>query len=692
MTKKSVQNALRALLYSSLMAIALSTSAATADTLARDAQSLLTRLGYDVGKVDGSYGAKTEAALISFFAASGTTYDGMLDTDEIAALKAYAKANNIRLTPLPGYEIENAGDGLLYGPDAPGLTKWKYAFGFFWTRADWNSDGIQDFLYTGTMIPNNSKSTGEDTSGACDGGPCTGEMPGPTLYLGQSDGTYSEASRLFRDERDVPGQSLARQDLVADYNGDGILDLFIADHAIGTHLGIRDSYFLSQSDGTWLESSATHLSSPNYQIFDHGGATGDIDDDGDMDIVLTELKNQLTCWLNDGSGHMTKRKCGSVNAFGIELGDIDGDGDLDLVHAGHEFEGSSPTGIALNNGSGKFKAAVNLEQSREWSTVPEVAVWDLDADGDLDIVTSRAGKLYVGTAVQVLENLGNMTFRSTMYPLITAPAGYRATNEGNEWNNFVGDVRFADVDRDGDIDILLVGGGMNQNAKFVRAAILRNIGAMRFEHIVEGAAGNPVKVLNDALFKDDPEQVQARNDAIAAEKLAVVSGSAQTTAASTVFAKRTEGEAFAAIAAGDFTAFAEPILFVASGAAVLGAGNLDVHSDWLSYDISVDWAGHVFPVSVCVEYYAQHNFLANRINFVSGQGFGGLASLKQMGVNSCKGSSGFAGTWELPPEAANYGIDIFLQDLERNGLGIIARLPTLAAKDRVRLMAAFSQQ
>ena len=45
-----------------------------------------------------------------------------------------------------------------------------------------------------------------------------------------------------------------------------------------------------------------------------------IDNDGDMDIVLTELKNQITCWINDGFGKMKfKRVCGNVNAFGIEI-------------------------------------------------------------------------------------------------------------------------------------------------------------------------------------------------------------------------------------------------------------------------------------------------------------------------------------------------------------------------------------
>ena len=152
------------------------------------------------------------------------------------------------------------------------------------------------------------------------------EMPGPTLFLGNNEGQYVLSSHLFIDNRDLSGQSLSRQNLVADFNNDGVLDLFIADHGVGTHKGIRDSYFLSQNDGTWVESSDTHLSKSNYMIFDHGGAVGDIDNDGDIDIVLTELKNQLTCWINDGNGMMRYKICGNIHAFAIELGDMNGDG------------------------------------------------------------------------------------------------------------------------------------------------------------------------------------------------------------------------------------------------------------------------------------------------------------------------------------------------------------------------------
>ena len=262
--------------------------------------------------------------------------------------------------PLAGYQIENKVFNINFPPFSPNVVRDKYWFGWFWTAQDFNNDGYLDYLYSGTMKPNNIEITGETTGGACGGKRCEGEMPGPTLFLGNKEGQYVLSSHLFIDNRDLSGQSLSRQNLVADFNNDGVLDLFIADHGVGTHKGIRDSYFLSQDDGTWVESSATHLSKSNYMIFDHGGAVGDIDNDGDIDIVLTELKNQLTCWINEGDGMMTYKVCGNIHAFAIELGDMNGDGYLDLIHSGHEGGASTDTGIVLNDGNGNFKKRIGI--------------------------------------------------------------------------------------------------------------------------------------------------------------------------------------------------------------------------------------------------------------------------------------------------------------------------------------------
>jgi hypothetical protein len=225
-----------------------------------------------------------------------------------------------------------------------------------------------------------------------------------------------------------------------------VLDIYIPDNG-QTHQnqGYRDSYYLSQPNGTWLESSNTHLSDNNFIAYAHGGATGDIDNDGDMDVVLTDW-GTFWCLMNDGSGFLTKRKCGGSNAFALELADMDNDGNLDAIFGGHEHGGDGfPTGIYWNDGRGNFMpyTITPLKQHKVWGTIPEVSAWDLDNDGDMDIVYSRAGQSYEGAAIQIIENLGNKKFKDHgIFPV------------GNR-NGFIMSILFNDLDSDGDYDLYL---------------------------------------------------------------------------------------------------------------------------------------------------------------------------------------------------------------------------------------------
>ena len=72
---------------------------------------------------------------------------------------------------------------------------------------------------------------------------CKGNKPLPSLFLGDAKGKLTYAPHLLIDKREDSGMSLGRQLLVADYNNDSILDFYIADTAVGTHNGFRDSYF-----------------------------------------------------------------------------------------------------------------------------------------------------------------------------------------------------------------------------------------------------------------------------------------------------------------------------------------------------------------------------------------------------------------------------------------------------------------
>ena len=563
--------------------------------------------------------------------------------------------------PLSGIVIENRDVSLNYPPVAPRIIFDRYWFGYFWRQHDFNNDGYLDFLYTGTMRPNNVDWGGEDTGGLCGGGACTGQMPSPSLFLNDGNGAYILSDELFVDKREIPGFSLARQNLVADFNNDGVLDLFVADHAVGTHNGIRDSYYLSQPDGTWLESSETHLSHPNYRIFDHGGAVGDIDRDGDVDIVLTELKAQLTCWMNDGFGKMTKRKCGAINAFAIELGDMDGDGDLDIVHAGHEGQGSSPTSIAYNNGGGIFKKSRKLPIVKKWSTVPEISLWDLDSDDDLDIVLSRSGKLYVGTGVQIIENNG-AEFKSQFIPIIEAPEDYVPVHEGNEWNNFIENFLFKDVDEDGDPDIILVGHGSASNGNLIAGSVLRNEGGLRFTHIPNGRAGNPVIRLPDILFGKDAAGANWLDNLDISYK------------------KTIEDDAIN---------LPNPIYFGLLDSKLVAVSNLALEKNGYHFTGIFNSNKGYFNIEICSQYYEQFNFFSSRIGFGSGEGFGGDSSLQSFGTHECLNKEGFIGNWETEQQVIGDEMFFLLEEVNNSGSDMAELIIPLVSPDSDNYLAAW---
>ncbi len=117
------------------------------------------------------------------------------------------------------------------------------------------------------------------------------------------------------------------------------------------------------------------------------GAAGDLDADGDLDLVIGREDQPLALLLNDGRGTFTI----AANAFSLAEGkvtalavfDADGDGDLDVLVGGWE----RLTRLWLNNGKLNFvDGSARLPQPKPWAS--EIVVGDLDGDGDLDVVSA----------------------------------------------------------------------------------------------------------------------------------------------------------------------------------------------------------------------------------------------------------------------------------------------------------------
>jgi len=232
--------------------------------------------------------------------------------------------------------------------------------------ADVNGDGIPDLIVTG--------SKGASTA-------FTATM------LGSGNGYFQTPV-----ETDFAGVHIPPSVVLADLNGDGVLDLAFAS-------GMSVQTLLGNGDGTFRLGPSTTLNQIPFAVV----ATGDFNKDGHADLVVT-VYDLFSTGLDfavvlpgngDGSFGSTLPVSGSgsslVGSITAAVGDFNGDGNLDIV-TGIQTVGSTIQGIlqvSLGNGDGTFSTGVNVPNVGSVTT--PVLVTDLNGDGILDLVTGGYG-------------------------------------------------------------------------------------------------------------------------------------------------------------------------------------------------------------------------------------------------------------------------------------------------------------
>jgi hypothetical protein len=224
----------------------------------------------------------------------------------------------------------------------------------------------------------------------------------------------------------------------ADFNNDGFIDLFVVNNQTNSK-----NNFLYLNNGNGAFTKVTTGIIVNDGGSSYGCTCGDYDNDGDIDIFVSNYGENNFLYSNNGDGTFTKITSGAVvndggNSTGCAWGDYDNDGYIDLFVCNRNQNNF----LYHNNGNGTFTKITSGAIVTDNSNSGGCAWGDYDNDGYIDMFVANAGP-----AVDFLyKNNGNGTFtKITSGPVVSDTAH----SSGGSWG---------DYDNDGDLDLFVTCG------------------------------------------------------------------------------------------------------------------------------------------------------------------------------------------------------------------------------------------
>ena len=187
----------------------------------------------------------------------------------------------------------------------------------------------------------------------------------------------NNGAALFYDSGQTLGASTSADAATADLDGDGALDVFVANTDV-----IRPNIvYLNQPSGAGI---FVHTAQALGSGTTHAVALGDLDGDAKPD-AFTANANGCKVYLGQGGGTFADsgQTLGKLNGYGAALGDLDGDGDLDAFVANFQDTNGNPqpAKVYFNDGKGNF---TDSGQNLVTPFSSSVTLGDFDGDGDLD--------------------------------------------------------------------------------------------------------------------------------------------------------------------------------------------------------------------------------------------------------------------------------------------------------------------
>ncbi len=299
------------------------------------------------------------------------------------------------------------------------------------------------------------------------GSPYTPSAKPPTSGMFAGAGTLSQWIHEedefvdFKREKLIPYMLSAEGPcmVVGDINGDQLEDVYV-----GNGSGFPAKMWFQRQDGSFQEAMVPAFQQDaGYE--DCGAVLDDFDNDGDLDLIVVSGGNAFPVnadeylvrfYTNDGQGGMkrsldfpiVRTNAGVVLAF-----DYDGDGDKDLFIGGRSTPGyfpKPPRSYLLRNEGGKFQDVTSevFPHLENWGMITDIKSADLNGDGIAEMVI-------VGDWMPVSV----FSFNGKKYTDVTATYGLQQSS--GWWKT----ITLADVDGDGDIDILAGNIGLNHRLR-----------------------------------------------------------------------------------------------------------------------------------------------------------------------------------------------------------------------------------
>lgn len=261
-------------------------------------------------------------------------------------------------------------------------------------------------------------------------------------YLNSGDGIFTDASNR------ISARGTSNVAVAADINDDGFQDVLIGNNGLNVLL-------INDGQGFFTDQSSSRL--PQVPDITQDLTLGDIDNDGDPDLLIgNEDGNQL--YINTGGGFFTNRTQTRLplrdtieETRDVDLADIDNDNDLDIYFANVILfqPGNSAHDRLLVNNQGSFTDVTQNQLPALNTNTFDADFFDIDRDGDFDIITGNFGNLDNAT--------GNFTGNNFARVFLNDGSGFFSDQTDaflpENFSPAVVDFEIADFNGDGLFDI-----------------------------------------------------------------------------------------------------------------------------------------------------------------------------------------------------------------------------------------------